>query len=118
MSMEEQMNPLIMSAMGILTHAGDARMLAKKALQAVQQFDFVSAKEQLCLAKQEITEAHAAQTEIIQNEARGIKYEYSMLFNHAQDTLMTINSEIELTTTLIDTFEVFAKQMNVQEAVS
>lgn len=115
--MEEQMNPLIMSAMGILTHAGDARMLAKKALEAVQQFDFAKAEEALAEAKKEITEAHSAQTEIIQNEARGVKYEYSMLFNHAQDTLMTINSEIELTTTLIATFHAFANRMAKEASV-
>lgn len=115
--MEEQMNPLIMSAMNILTHAGDARMLAKQALEAVQQFDFAKAEEVLAEAKKEITEAHSAQTEIIQNEARGVKYEYSMLFNHAQDTLMTINSEIELTTTLIATFHVFANRITKEASV-
>ena len=59
-------------------------------------------------SKKEITQAHAAQTEIIQAEARGVQYEYCMLFNHAQDTLMTINSEIELCSSLIDTFRSFA----------
>ena len=37
-----------------------------------------------------------------------MQYEYCMLFNHAQDTLMTINSEIELCSSLIDTFRSFA----------
>jgi len=60
------------------------------------------------MCKAEITQAHAAQTEIIQAEARGVQYEYCMLFNHAQDTLMTINSEIELCSSLIDTFRSFA----------
>ena len=58
---------------------------------------------------------HRAQTEIIQNEARGIRYEYSMLFNHAQDTLMTINSEIELTADLILTFEVVMRKLAEKE---
>ena len=67
------------------------------------------------MAKKEIAEAHRAQTEIIQNEARGIRYEYSMLFNHAQDTLMTINSEIELTADLILTFEVVMRKLTEKE---
>lgn len=116
--MEEINNPLILSAMGILTHAGDARVLAKQALEAVQNFDFEMAEKHLAEAKKEITQAHSAQTTIIQNEARGMKYEYSMLFNHAQDTLMTINSEIELTTSLVATFKVFANRFPEKEKLS
>ena len=69
---------------------------------------FEKADDCLKEAKKEITQAHAAQTEIIQAEARGVQYQYCMLFNHAQDTLMTINSEIELCSSLIDTFRSFA----------
>ena len=97
--------------MDILVHAGDAREMTKKALEAVQQQDFEEARRQMAEAKKNITTAHQAQTEIIQNEARGIKYEYCMLFNHAQDTLMTINSEVILTQTLIDTFQVYTNML-------
>lgn len=109
--MEETMNPLIMVAMGILTHAGDARISARKALEAVQIQDFQEADKLIQEAQKEIVSAHAQQTEIIQSEARGVKYEYCMLFNHAQDTLMTINSEIELTKTLIQTFRAYSQLM-------
>ena len=102
--MTDENNELILSAMGILTHAGDARLHTKEALKYVQALQFEKADACLKEAKKEITQAHAAQTEIIQAEARGVQYEYCMLFNHAQDTLMTINSEIEL----IDTFRSFA----------
>lgn len=105
---------LINAAMGILTYAGDARIHAKKALQAVQVFDFTAAQGELEEAGKNINEAHKAQTEIIQNEARGTKYEYCMLFNHAQDTLMTINSEIELVKELVKTFKVFADAMHME----
>ena len=101
-------NELIMTAMGILTHAGDARLHAKKALKHVQALQFEEADTCLQEAKKEITQAHAAQTAIIQAEAQGVQYEYCMLFNHAQDTLMTINSEIELCDSLVDTFRSFA----------
>lgn len=104
----EEMNPLIMSAMGILTHAGDARIFARKALEAVQIQDFIEADKLIQQAQTEIVSAHAQQTQIIQGEARGETYEYCMLFNHAQDTLMSINSEIELTKTLIKTFHVYS----------
>ena len=100
--MTDENNELILSAMGILTHAGDARLHTKEALKYVQALQFEKADACLKEAKKEITQAHAAQTEIIQAEARGV------LFNHAQDTLMTINSEIELCSSLIDTFRSFA----------
>ena len=106
--MSDENNELILSAMGILTHAGDARLHTKEALKHVQALQFDKADASLKEAKAEITQAHAAQTEIIQAEARGVQYEYCMLFNHAQDTLMTINSEIELCSSLIDTFRSFA----------
>ena len=99
---------LIPAAMNIVVHAGDARLHARNALKAVQRQQFDAALELLDRAKAEIEQAHSAQTEIVQNEARGVEYEYSMLFNHAQDTLMTINSEVELTATLIDTFRVYS----------
>lgn len=113
--MDETTNTeLISAAMGILTYAGDARVDAKKALQAVQAFDFTNAQESIDQAVKNITQAHQAQTQIIQNEARGTKYEYCMLFNHAQDTLMTINSEIELVKELVKTFKVFADAMHME----
>lgn len=105
---------LINAAMGILTYAGDARIHSKKALQAVQVFDFTTAQSELDEASKNINEAHKAQTEIIQNEARGTQYDYCMLFNHAQDTLMTINSEIELVKELVKTFKVFADAMHAE----
>lgn len=106
--MTDENNELILSAMGILTHAGDARLHTKEALKYVQALQFEKADACLMEAKKEITQAHTAQTEIIQAEARGVQYQYCMLFNHAQDTLMTINSEIELCSSLIDTFRSFA----------
>ena len=105
-------NELIKPAMEILTFAGDARLSAKNALLAVQKQDFSEARKCLDEAKKEIVKAHSAQTKIIQDEARGKEYEYCMLFNHAQDTLMTINSEVELVSSLIDTFEVYTHLMN------
>ena len=100
--MTDENNELILSAMGILTHAGDARLHTKEALKYVQALQFEKADACLKEAKKEITQAHAAQTEIIQNEASGKTYPYSLLFTHAQDTLMTINSEYRMASDMID----------------
>ena len=71
--MTDENNELILSAMGILTHAGDARLHTKEALKYVQALQFEKADACLKEAKKEITQAHAAQTEIIQAEATACK---------------------------------------------
>lgn len=91
----------IQSAMQIILHAGDARVNNDLALKALAEFNIVKAKEEHSKAQENITKAHRIQTDAIQDETRGISSEYSLLFAHAQDTLMTINSEILVTKRLI-----------------
>lgn len=55
------------------------------------------------------------QTDAIQNETRGEKSEYSLLFAHAQDTLMTIYSEINIAKQLIKIFEVYENRISKLE---
>ena len=58
-------------------------------------------------AREDIKKAHQEQTEIIQKEAAGEHYKTCLLFTHAQDTLMTIMSEVNLTEKMIILFESF-----------
>ena len=95
-------NKFIDAAMGIIMSAGDARNNAKESLDALLAGDEAKADELLAEAKKNLIEGHRAQTEIIQEEAR---YEMTtkkssqipLLFIHAQDTIMTIMSEVNLT---------------------
>ena len=49
---------------------------------------------------------------MIQAEISGEEtFQPSMLFNHAQDTLMTVMSEIHLTDKMISVFESFYEKM-------
>jgi len=91
----------IQSSMKIILCAGDARVATKKALDALADFDIEKAKEHMKEAQVKITEAHKVQTDAIQDETRGEHCEYSLLFAHAQDTLMTIYSEINIAKQLI-----------------
>lgn len=84
------------ASMQIILHAGDARLECKKALDAITYADFGKAEKCLKQAQAEITTAHKWQTDAIQEEMRGEDFEYSLLFIHAQDTLMTIYSEINI----------------------
>lgn len=102
-SIEE--NELVQVAMQIILSAGDARVLVKEALDNIKNCDFVIAKEKLDTAQKCMQKAHAFQTNIIQGEARGEEYEFSLLFHHAQDTLMTIYSELNIAKKLLELFD-------------
>lgn len=98
------------TSMAIILAAGDARLKCKEALDAIAAFDIDKAKVCLKEAQKSITKAHQVQTDAIQEETRGIKSEYSVLFAHAQDTLMTIYSEINIAKQLVKIFESYEKR--------
>lgn len=87
---------IINVAMEIILHAGEARNLATKAMIAEMDGEKEKAQELLALAKENVKKAHLSQTKVIQDEARGDKIEICLLFIHAQDTLMTIASEVNV----------------------
>lgn len=96
---------VIENAMAIIMAAGDARVYCQKALGALAAGNTEEANELMKEAQKNITEAHRVQTDAIQGEMRGEAAEYSLLFAHAQDTLMTIYSEINVTKQLVKIFE-------------
>ncbi|BBB47612.1 PTS lactose/cellobiose transporter subunit IIA [Pelolinea submarina] len=96
---------LIKTSMEIIIKAGDAHLLNHKALKALAENDFELAANQFEAASKKLVEAHKVHTTMIQSEASGNHIEYSVLFTHAQDTLMTINSEIGLSKSLFKVFE-------------
>ena len=100
--MNEQ-NELLTAAMQIILHAGNARNAADEALEEAKRFNFQEAASHLQKAEEAITLAHKSQ---IQKEAGGYGYEPSLLFAHAQDTLMTIKSELHLSRQLIDVLKI------------
>lgn len=103
-------NELVPVAMQIILHAGDARVLANEAIEHAKQAEFEEAKGCLAAAHQKIIQAHQSQTQVIQEETRGIQHEPSLLFTHAQDTMMTISSELRLTKVLVEMFELIIKK--------
>ncbi|MGM0174862.1 MULTISPECIES: PTS lactose/cellobiose transporter subunit IIA [Enterococcus] len=98
-------NELIPVSMQIILHAGNGRTKAQEAIQFAKLKDFESARAALKEAKDNIVLAHRSQTEVIQNEAAGKSYQPCLLFTHAQDHLMTITSEVNMTRDLVDLFE-------------
>ncbi|CAH2715872.1 Lichenan-specific phosphotransferase enzyme IIA component [Neobacillus rhizosphaerae] len=101
----EQENELIPVAMQIILYAGDARKLADEAFKLAKEGSSQSANEKMQEAEKEILKAHRSQTQIVQDEARGVTHQPSLLFNHAQDHLMTIMTEIRMTKKMIELYE-------------
>ena len=102
-------SPLINVAMQIILHAGDARNHIEKALDHASAAEFKLAEEFLVKAQDEINEAHKAQVDVIQAEMSGEEIEYCALFSHAQDTLMTIMSELHVAKRLLDLYKKVTK---------
>lgn len=88
---EDKLNEV---AMQVILHAGDARMYCNEAMEALYNDEEDTFKEKMELTKKEITIAHNLQTETIQKTIECEEQPITLLFIHAQDTLMTINSEI------------------------
>ena len=97
------------AAMQIILHAGDARLKTAEALKSLKTFDIERAKQQLLDAKMKILWLRTNHRQLsAQAESNGEEIEYSILFTHAQDTCMTVCSEINIAQQLV---ELFAKQL-------
>ena len=97
-------------AMEVILNAGDGRADIELALTSCASFDFDGAETHLKDAEAKILQAHNAQTETIQAQAAGEDVEYSLLFTHAQDTLMTISAELHLAQRLLPVFRALASK--------
>lgn len=85
----------------IILHGGNARAESYEALRAAEAGDFEASEIHMSLADREVGIAHKIQTEIIQQEVNGVKYELTVLFVHAQDHLMTAIAEKTLIESMI-----------------
>ncbi|PHM37007.1 PTS lactose/cellobiose transporter subunit IIA [Xenorhabdus innexi] len=87
-------NILIPIAMEIILDAGNAREKSEKAMKYARDGDFENAHLYMDKARRMMLSAHCTQTDVIQKETQGDHLNLSLLFIHAQDTLMTIRSEL------------------------
>ncbi len=103
LSGEERDQYVAERALQIIMSSGDARTLAKQAMDKGTEGKFDEADELLKQAEKKQVAAHNVQTAMIQGDIRGgdEKLGYYVLFAHAQDTMMTIQTEINLTKSLL-----------------
>jgi PTS system cellobiose-specific IIA component len=94
-------------ALEIIMQAGDARLCVSEALKAAARGDYAETEKKLNEAKKKIAGAHGQQTQIIQSEGEGNTRAHTLLFIHAQDTLMTVYSEMNMARQLKAVFERF-----------
>ena len=95
----EQLNS---AAMQIILHAGDCRNLLNEAINdLLDDKSEEEVKDKITQAKKEITKAHVIQTDMIHSSINEEELQTTLLFTHAQDTLMTINSEVNLVQSMI-----------------
>lgn len=107
---------LIEISMRIILNAGDARVKINEVLNNIAESDFDQAEDLLTEAKKIISKAHAEQTNTIQGEARGESIKFSLLFAHAQDTLMTVMSELNTAKRFIAVMKKYDERLKVLEA--
>ncbi|WP_455797851.1 PTS lactose/cellobiose transporter subunit IIA [Clostridium butyricum] len=96
------MEQLEMQIMNIIINAGDCKNHAYMALSKVNEGEYEEAEQEMQLANDALAKAHDAQTEMLQKEAGGEKVDFSILFVHAQDHLMTAILENNLIEQIIE----------------
>jgi PTS system cellobiose-specific IIA component len=97
---ENEKRDINMVAMEVIMNAGDGRDKIE-ALAAMAEGKLDEVDKLLEEAEALIVKAHNAQTEVIQSQVSGESMEYSLLFVHAQDTVMTITTELRMTQKLL-----------------
>lgn len=103
---------LAKTSMNIILHAGNARDYIFKAIKAIEEEDFEKAKDFLSQAEEENIEAHKVHTVVLQESFQQEKeLEYSVLFSHAQDTLMTVKSELMMVANMVNILENYSKRI-------
>lgn len=103
MDSEEKEQYVAEQAMQIILNSGDARTLANEAFSKICEGAFDEAADLLRQADRTQVKAHNIQTAMIQGDIRGgeERLGYFVLFAHAQDTLMTIQTELNLTKNIL-----------------
>ncbi|MBE9909320.1 PTS lactose/cellobiose transporter subunit IIA [Enterococcus casseliflavus] len=92
-------------AMQVIMNAGNARDILNDIINDLENdFNYKRIEIQLKKANESIVKAHKLQTEVIQTTITDINFVPNLLFIHAQDTLMTINSELNIVKYLVRLF--------------
>jgi len=106
--MTKNKEELVSISMKIIMHAGDARIHIQKAILASKETNYQTADELMKKAENDLKLAHGYQTDVIQENILYEEEPSCLLFAHAQDTFMCVNSEYNLSMHIINLY----KQLN------
>jgi len=98
-------NSMDMIAFQIISNVGTAKSLLMEALYDAKEGKYQSAEEKMVEANTYFVEGHRYHSRLIQQEAAGKKTEFSILFMHAEDQLMTTELLSQLVTEMIDMYK-------------
>ena len=118
MTEEEKADFVMEQSMNIIMSAGDARLKASEAVDAIAEGRLDDAKALLKEADKLQAKAHNIQTDMIQGDIRGgdEKMGYFVLFAHAQDTLMTTQVEINMTKAMLKIAQKYEERIAALES--
>lgn len=92
-------------SMQVIINSCNGRDKVDEAFAKIAELKFDEARALLDAADGDMLKAHNAQTSMIQAQAAGEDTEYSLLFVHAQDTLMTSDAQLRIARNLIPVVE-------------
>ena len=98
------------TAFEIISLAGDAKAELQKALKLAHEEKFSETQALIDKASQQLQQAHKLQTqELLTREANGEKLAFNVLISHAQDYLMTTYTLKDVTTEIINLYQLLKK---------
>lgn len=106
----EQLNE---AAMKIIMLAGDGRNLMTEAMKdTLDGCDIDDVDKKMTGANDKIADAHHIQTEMIQYTIEEDDLQTTLLFSHAQDTLMTVYSESKMIAHMINMYRKLSEKID------
>ena len=92
-------------SMQIILYSGDAHELFEEALNEAGSGKFEECEKKMKEGFGKLTEAHKVQTKMIQDAIEEEDPKMPVLFIHAQDTMMTIQSEYRMAKRIVDLYK-------------
>lgn len=89
----------------LILHSGNARSKVIQSLREYREGNVDEAENLLSQAEEDLNHAHGIHFKMVQKEAQGEKVEFSMLFMHAEDHLMSTLTMKELVIELLEIFK-------------
>lgn len=94
------------AAFQMISNVGVAKSLAVEAIYAAKEKNYELAEEKLNESNHYFVEGHKSHSSFIKREAEGEKLEYSMIFMHAEDQLMSVETITILAKEIINLYKI------------